>query len=153
MESWKTSGPDEKVTIGTVTKDNKSGTVKIPIKVENKSIIEKLTLLKTSSVGGGKVEGAKFKLTLTNVASIKNHQIPEAGEVTIIETTNSNGNLVLEDIEIKNLNEPVVITIEEIEAPVGYKKIEGTITVTLKEREMDIIYLKQKRFNCYWWWV
>lgn len=128
----KTSGPDEKVTIGTVTKDNKSGTVKIPIKVENKSIIEKLTLLKTSSVGGGKVEGAKFKLTLTNVASIKNHQIPEAGEVTIIETTNSNGNLVLEDIEIKNLNEPVVITIEEIEAPVGYKKIEGTITVTLK---------------------
>lgn len=128
----KTSGPDEKVTIGTVTKDNKSGTVKIPIKVENKSIIEKLTLLKTSSVGGGKVEGAKFKLTLTNVASIKNHQIPEAGEVTIIETTNSDGNLVLEDIEIKNLNEPVVITIEEIEAPVGYKKIEGTITVTLK---------------------
>lgn len=128
----KTSGPDEKVTIGTVTKDNKSGTVKIPIKVENKSIIEKLTLLKTSSVSGGKVEGAKFKLTLTNVASIKNHQIPEAGEVTIIETTNSDGNLVLEDIEIKNLNEPVVITIEEIEAPVGYKKIEGTITVTLK---------------------
>lgn len=128
----KTSGPDEKVTIGTVTKDNKSGTVKIPIKVENKSIIEKLTLLKTSSVSGGKVEKAKFKLTLTNVASIKNHQIPEAGEVTIIETTNSDGNLVLEDIEIKNLNEPVVITIEEIEAPVGYKKIEGTITVTLK---------------------
>ena len=130
----KTSGPDEKVTIGTVTKDNKSGTVKIPITVENKSIIEKLTLLKTSSVSGGKVEGAKFKLTLTNVASIKNHQIPEAGEVTIIETTNADGNLVLEDIEIKNLNEPVVITIEEIEAPVGYKKIEGTITVTLKRK-------------------
>ncbi len=128
----KTSGPDEKVTIGTVTKDNKSGTVKIPIKVENKSIIEKLTLLKTSSVSGGKVEGAKFKLTLTNVASIKNHQIPEAGEVTIIETTNSDGNLVLEDIEIKNLNEPVVITIEEIEAPVGYKKIEGIIKLTIK---------------------
>lgn len=128
----KTSGPDEKVTIGTVTKDNKSGTVKIPITVENKSIIEKLTLLKTSSVSGGKVEGAKFKLTLTNVASIKNHQIPEAGEVTIIETTNSDGNLVLEDIEIKNLNEPVVITIEEIEAPVGYKKIEGIIKLTIK---------------------
>lgn len=128
----KISGPDEKITIGTVTKDSKSGINKIPVTVENKSIIEKLTLLKTSSVSGGKVEGAKFKLTLTNVASIKNHQIPEAGKVTIIETTNSDGNLVLEDIEIKNLNEPVVITIEEIEAPVGYKKIEGTITVTLK---------------------
>lgn len=130
----KISGPDEKITIGTVTKDSKSGINKIPVTVENKSIIEKLTLLKTSSVSGGKVEGAKFKLTLTNVASIKNHQIPEAGEVTIIETTNSDGNLVLEDIEIKNLNEPVVITIEEIEAPVGYKKIEGTITVTLKRK-------------------
>lgn len=130
----KISGPDEKITIGTVTKDSKSGINKIPVTVENKSIIEKLTLLKTSSVGGGKVEKAKFKLTLTNVASIKNHQIPEAGEVTIIETTNSDGNLVLEDIEIKNLNEPVVITIEEIEAPVGYKKIEGKITVTLKRK-------------------
>lgn len=111
---------------------NTNATIGLTVKLENKSIIEKLTLLKTSSVGGGKVEKAKFKLTLTNVASIKNHQIPEAGEVTIIETTNSDGNLVLEDIEIKNLNEPVVITIEEIEAPVGYKKIEGTITVTLK---------------------
>lgn len=130
----KISGPDEKITIGTVTKDSKSGINKIPVTVENKSIIEKLTLLKTSSVGGGKVEGAKFKLTLTNVASIKNHQIPEAGKVTIIETTNSDGNLVLEDIEIKNLNEPVVITIEEIEAPVGYKKNEGKITVTLKRK-------------------
>lgn len=113
---------------------NTNATIGLTVKLENKSIIEKLTLLKTSSVGGGKVEGAKFKLTLTNVASIKNHQIPEAGKVTIIETTNSDGNLVLEDIEIKNLNEPVVITIEEIEAPVGYKKIEGTITVTLKRK-------------------
>lgn len=113
---------------------NINATIGLTVKLENKSIIEKLTLSKTSSVSKGKVEGAKFKLTLTNVASIKNHQIPEAGKVTIIETTNSDGNLVLEDIEIKNLNEPVVITIEEIEAPVGYKKIEGTITVTLKRK-------------------
>lgn len=121
-----------KITAEKTIKEIKEENNVVTITVPNKSIIEKLTLLKTSSVSGGKVEGAKFKLTLTNVASIKNHQIPEAGEVTIIETTNSDGNLVLEDIEIKNLNEPVVITIEEIEAPVGYKKIEGTITVTLK---------------------
>lgn len=121
-----------KITAEKTIKEIKEENNVVTITVPNKSIIEKLTLLKTSSVSGGKVEGAKFKLTLTNVASIKNHQIPEAGKVTIIETTNSDGNLVLEDIEIKNLNEPVVITIEEIEAPVGYKKIEGTITVTLK---------------------
>lgn len=131
----KTSGPDEKVTIGKPTKD--SGIVKIPITVENKSIIEKLTLLKTSSVSGGKVEGAKFKLTLTNVASIKDYQVPTLGATqdapkTIYVTTNKSGNIVLEDIEIADLSKNVVITIEEIEAPVGYKKIEGIIKLTIK---------------------
>lgn len=126
---------------------NTNATIGLTVKLENKSIIEKLTLSKTSSVGGGKVEGAKFKLTLTNVASIKNHQIPEAGKVTIIETTNSDGNLVLEDIEIKNLNEPVVITIEEIEAPVGYKKIEGKITVTLKRKGNTYTIHKAEKEN------
>lgn len=126
---------------------NTNATIGLTVKLENKSIIEKLTLLKTSSVSKGKVEGAKFKLTLTNVASIKNHQIPEAGKVTIIETTNSDGNLVLEDIEIKNLNEPVVITIEEIEAPVGYKKIEGKITVTLKRKGNTYTIHKAEKEN------
>lgn len=130
----KISGPDEKITIGTVTKDSKSGINKIPVTVENKSIIEKLTLLKTSSVSGGKVEGAKFKLTLTNIASIKGYKIPTTGTPTIIVTTDENGNIVLEDIEIADLSKEIVITIEEIEAPVGYKKIEGTITVTLERK-------------------
>ena len=130
----KISGPDEKITIGTVTKDSKSGINKIPVTVENKSIIEKLTLLKTSSVSGGKVEGAKFKLTLTNIASIKGYKIPTTGTPTIIVTTDKNGNIVLEDIEIADLSKDIVITMEETEAPVGYKKIEGKITVTLKRK-------------------
>lgn len=130
----KINGPDEKITIGTVTKDSKSGINKIPVTVENKSIIEKLTLLKTSSVGGGKVEGAKFKLTLTNIASIKGYKIPTTGTPTIIVTTDKNGNIVLEDIEIADLSKDIVITVEETEAPVGYKKIEGKITVTLKRK-------------------
>lgn len=130
----KISGPDEKITIGTVTKDSKSGINKIPVTVENKSIIEKLTLSKTSSVSGGKVEGAKFKLTLTNIASIKGYKIPTTGTPTIIVTTDKNGNIVLEDIEIADLSKDIVITMEETEAPVGYKKIEGKITVTLKRK-------------------
>lgn len=130
----KISGPDEKITIETVTKDSKSGINKIPVTVENKSIIEKLTLLKTSSVSGGKVEGAKFKLTLTNIASIKGYKIPTTGTPTIIVTTDKNGNIVLEDIEIADLSKDIVITMEETEAPVGYKKIEGKITVTLKRK-------------------
>ena len=141
----KISGPDEKITIGTVTKDSKSGINKIPVTVENKSIIEKLTLekltlLKTSTVEDGeKVEGAKFKLTLTNIASIKNYQVPTLGATqdvpkTIYVETDKNGNIVLEDIEIADLSKDIVITMEETEAPVGYKKIEGTITVTLKRK-------------------
>ena len=131
----KISGPDEKITIGTVTKDSKSGINKIPVTVENKSIIEKLTLSKTSSVKDGeKVEGAKFKLTLTNIASIKGYKIPTTGTPTIIVTTDKNGNIVLEDIEIADLSKDIVITMEETEAPVGYKKIEGKITVTLKRK-------------------
>lgn len=113
---------------------NTNATIGLAVKLENKSIIEKLTLLKTSSVGGGKVEGAKFKLTLTNIASIKGYKIPTTGTPTIIVTTDKNGNIVLEDIEIADLSKDIVITVEETEAPVGYKKIEGKITVTLKRK-------------------
>ena len=143
----KISGPDEKITIGTVTKDSKSGINKIPVTVENKSIIEKLTLLKTSSVGGGKVEGAKFKLTLTNIASIKGYKIPTTGTPTIIVTTDKNGNIVLEDIEIADLSKDIVITVEETEAPVGYKKIEGKITVTLKRKGNTYTIHKAEKEN------
>lgn len=113
---------------------NTNATIGLTVKLENKSIIEKLTLLKTSSVGGGKVEGAKFKLTLTNIASIKGYKIPTTGTPTIIVTTDKNENIVLEDIEIADLSKDIVITVEETEAPVGYKKIEGKITVTLKRK-------------------
>ena len=131
----KISGPDEKIEIKETSKDSKSGINKIPVTVENKSIIEKLTLSKISSVKDGeKVEGAKFKLTLTNIASIKGYKIPTTGTPTIIVTTDKNGNIVLEDIEIADLSKDIVITMEETEAPVGYKKIEGKITVTLKRK-------------------
>ena len=114
---------------------NTNATIGLTVKLENKSIIEKLTLSKTSSVKDGeKVEGAKFKLTLTNIASIKGYKIPTTGTPTIIVTTDENGNIVLEDIEIADLSKDIVITMEETEAPVGYKKIEGKITVTLKRK-------------------
>ena len=113
---------------------NINATIGLTVKLENKSIIEKLTLSKTSSVSKGKVEGAKFKLTLTNIASIKGYKIPTTGTPTIIVTTDENGNIVLEDIEIADLSKDIVITMEETEAPVGYKKIEGKITVKLKRK-------------------
>lgn len=133
---WKEKDGDGKLSGGEkyVVNYNTNATIGLTVKLENKSIIEKLTLLKTSSVSGGKVEGAKFKLTLTNIASIKGYKIPTTGTPTIIVTTDKNGNIVLEDIEIADLSKDIVITMEETEAPVGYKKIEGKITVTLKRK-------------------
>ncbi len=121
---------------GTPSVTNSSGTNVVNLKVTNKSIIEKLTLLKTSTVTElGAVKGAQFKLTLTNVASIKGYTLPTIGETkTIIVTTNSSGQIVLEDIEIADLNKEITITMEETYAPIGYKKIEGTITLTLKRQ-------------------
>ncbi|MEI3434708.1 MAG: prealbumin-like fold domain-containing protein, partial [Clostridia bacterium] len=126
---------------------NTNATIGLTVKLENKSIIEKLTLSKTSSVGGGKVEGAKFKLTLTNIASIKGYKIPTTGTPTIIVTTDKNGNIVLEDIEIADLSKDIVITVEETEAPVGYKKIEGKITVTLKRKGNTYTIHKAEKEN------
>lgn len=121
---------------GTPSVTNSSGTNVVNLTVTNKSIIEKLTLLKTSTVTElGAVEGAKFTLTLTNVESIKGYTLPTTGETkTIIVTTDENGEIVLEDIVIVDLNNDVTITITETEAPKGYKKIEGTITLTLKRQ-------------------
>ena len=41
------------------------------------------------------------------------------------------GELTLEKLVIKDVNKPVIITLEETLAPIGYKKIEGTITLTI----------------------
>lgn len=104
--------------------------------VENKSIIEKLTLLKTSTVTElGAVEGAKFEITLSNVTKIKGHALPTTdGDKTIYVETNESGQIVLEDIEIADVKSKVTITMKETEAPIGYKKIDGTITLTLKRK-------------------
>lgn len=144
--------PTEKVTIGTISTNTKTGVNVIPVTVENKSIIEKLTILKTSSVGVEAVAGAKFKLTLTNVTSIKNYQIPTTGATqatskTIFVTTDAKGNIVLEDIEIADLSKNVTIEIEETEAPVGYKKIDGKITVTLKREGNTYTVSETKKDN------
>lgn len=133
---WEVTKIESDENAGTPSVTNSSGTNVVNLKVTNKSIIEKLTLLKTSTVTElGAVKGAKFKLTLTNVASIKGYTLPTIGETkTIIVTTNSSGQIVLEDIEIADLNKEITITMEETYAPIGYKKIEGTITLTLKRQ-------------------
>lgn len=132
----KTSGPEENVTI---TTNNTAGVSEVTTRVENKSQIDKLTILKTNSQSSTtKVAGAKFNIKLSNVESIKGYSASPTGGVILLSavTTDTNGNIALEDIVIKDLNDNIIIEIEEIQAPSGYRKIDGKITVTLK-REGD----------------
>ena len=98
--------------------------------VVNKSQIDKLTLIKRDSQDSSKLAGAKFKITLSNIEKIKNYNIT-SDPTNIDVTIGSDGELTLEELVIRDVTNPVVITLEEKLAPKGYKKIEGTITLTI----------------------
>lgn len=97
--------------------------------VVNKSQIDKLTLIKRDSQDSSKLTGAKFRITLSNIEKIKKYNI--ASDPANIEVEIQDGELTLEELVIKDVNKPVIITLEETLAPVGYKKIDGTITLTI----------------------
>ena len=97
--------------------------------VVNKSQIDKLTLIKRDSQDSSKLAGAKFKITLSNIEKIKKYNI--TSDPTNIEVDIQNGELTLEELVIRDVTNPVIITLEETLAPKGYKKIEGTITLTI----------------------
>ncbi len=98
--------------------------------VVNKSQIDKLTLIKRDSQDSSKLAGAKFKITLSNIEKIKNYNIT-SDPTNIDVTIGSDGELTLEELVIRDVTNPVIITLEETLAPKGYKKIEGTITLTI----------------------
>ena len=97
--------------------------------VVNKSQIDKLTLIKRDSQDSSKLTGAKFRITLSNIEKIKKYNI--ASDPANIEVEIQNGELTLEELVIRDVTNPVIITLEETLAPKGYKKIEGTITLTI----------------------
>lgn len=94
--------------------------------------LDKLTILKTDSLDGSKVQGVKFNVTLGNVKSVKGYSINSSGTTILTGvTTNANGNIELEDVVISDITKPITITMEETYAPEGYKKINGKVTVKL----------------------
>jgi hypothetical protein len=126
-------------TTGTTEYINDSTNKNIIIK--NRAQIEKLTLLKLDSKDSNrKVAGARFTITLKNILSVGNYHVGGTDDntegkfiITDIET-DSNGQLYIEDVVIKDPGIPVEILIEETKAPAGYKKMDGIIKLTL-ERE------------------
>lgn len=132
-----------------VTVDNLgivSGISKTDLTVDNKAVIDKLTVLKLDSQDGSKIEGAKFSISLSNIEAIEDTTIPSgivekmlsAIEATLsgnddeVLITNSNGEIVINNLVVQDLSQDVTITLKEIEAPIGYKKIEEDIVVVLR---------------------
>lgn len=104
----------------------------LTLKIKDDYKLDKLTILKTDSLDSNKVEGAKFDVTLENVKSVKGYSAGSSNTLTIQGvTTNKDGNIELEDVVIRDITKPLTITMVETEAPEGYKKIEGKVTVKL----------------------
>lgn len=110
---------------------------KFTLKLKDDYKLDKLTILKTDSLDNNKVEGAKFDVTLENVKSVKGYSAGSSDTLTITGvTTDEKGNIVLEDVVIKDISQPVKITIVETEAPEGYKKIDGEMYVYITKTDL-----------------
>lgn len=110
--------------------------------VKNDAQIDKLTLIKQDSQDHGNLVGAKFNITLENVKSANIKGSPKKtassdSKIVYKDVSTTSEGLILENIVIDKLEYPtgervpVIITLEETLAPVGYKKIDGTITLTI----------------------
>lgn len=125
---------------GTVTSISSNNKTYVPdsnnvnVTIKNQPQIETLKLLKTDSSKGNKLANATFSIELNNVTSVKGYSAAGTdGKITISKTTNDNGELILEDIVIKNVSQPVRVKIKETKVPTGngyyYKPIEMEFTI------------------------
>lgn len=125
--STKQTWEESDSTVSTTLKDN---TVHVALaNVENSARIEKLTILKKDGLNGSNVDGAVFNLTFNNVKKVGTTNATN-GKVTLSKTVN-NGKIEVDNIEILDLTKNVTVAITETSAPANYKKIDGTITLTL----------------------
>lgn len=118
--------------------------------LKNKNKINKLKLIKVNaSDTNQKLQGAKFKITLTNVESI-GHYSSGSKSGTIILTgaiTDENGEIYINDLVVKDANQNVEITIEEIEAPEGFNILPTKIRIVLDKFDPN----KDNMYRGYIW--
>lgn len=121
----------------TIEKENLKLTLKDDFK------LDKLSLFKSDSVTNNAVSGAVFDIELTNIKSVNGKSYSSKLQVT----TGENGNTELKNLVIDDINEPITVTITETKAPVGYKKINGSIKITLERDGSGYIVTRSKRWN------
>lgn len=108
----------------------------LKLKLKDDYKIDNLNLLKTDSIDGNPVNGAEFKITLENVKSVGGFSAESSGKIVLSNIKTDNGNIALKDIVIKDINKAVTITMEEISAPEGYKKIDGEMYVYITKTDL-----------------
>lgn len=110
--------------------------------VREKSIPKvNLTINKTDSLTGDMLPGVKFKLELTNVASIDNYQVPTTGQTqnspkVVYVTTDPSGQIKLTGMEPSNVNNDITVKITEMKVAstdgTHYYKSIDPITITIE---------------------
>ena len=142
----KKSGPEENTTLNTSVV---SGTSEVKVRVENKSKIDELTILKTEAQDGSYLEGALFDITLTNIESIGHYSSgnPEGKIILKNSKTDGNGKITLKDLVISDSTKPIYITIKEIAtSSENYKLINGEIKLTLQRNgnELKLVSVEEQ---------
>lgn len=117
-----------------------NGSFAFKVSAYNEPKINKLELSKVDGTSNAVLAGAKFKATLANVKTItiNGQKIEVTAETEINLETDVNGKCLIDSIKLIDENEPVIITVTEVQAPSSntedyyYKKLDSQIVITVK---------------------
>ena len=99
-----------------------------PVIIENKAAIKELRIQKTDALTGSRLNNVEFDISFANVIGVEKvngHTAPTGTSFT--EKTDSNGEILFENIRVQDPSQPVTVTLTETQAPVGYKKVEPIV--------------------------
>lgn len=122
------------------------------IQAEDYSIIKDININKFNSQDPGTpIRNAKFEARITNVSHIGT--IPTGATSNINNTTKvatitnlstgTLGKFGFQNVRIYDINQPIILTLTEVEAPTGYAMLGGKIQITLKYNKVTGIIEKQ----------
>lgn len=116
-----------------------NGSFAFKVSAYNEPKINKLELFKVDGTNQALLAGAKFKATLANVKTItiNGQEIEVTAETEINLETDANGKCLIDAIKLIDENEPVIITINEVQAPSSntedyyYRTLNSPIVITV----------------------
>lgn len=125
------------------TNTTENVTYEVLDEVVNVVKITSLTVVKQDPRNSSSMAGAKFDITLDNVAKYKLNGVEYTNTTITSFPVPASGEIVLTDVEVQYADEDVIVTLKEVEAPNDssgnhyYKPIEGDIVVTLTRQNRE----------------